>query len=337
MDDRNRQNLKGLVSTLHSEIAEWDAESKSWRPPRFSTMTHFLPDGQISEVEYHHPDGSVYRIGNYYDDAGKLKESRSRSNNDAETSSLYHYDDSGRLIRVASIDESGLQKDSQVFRYDDTGRKTAQYFLSIDAGSGAMSFSPGLGDSDQTTESVWYDRNHRFLQRVTYTRDANGKLLKEEMHLDDDAFASGEIARASITEEREQLMAQLTKLLGADRVMAITSYRYDEGGRQIERRIQMANLGDTRTTYTYDDRGNAVDEVAVSGHREMQVDETGNEYFTNESSETTSAHYDYQYDAHGNWIERITWSAAQNSSALQRSNIERRQISYYPNSESPRP
>ena len=249
---------------------------------------------------------------------------------------MYRYDDSGRLIRVVSIDEGGLQKDSQISRYDDAGRKTAQYFLPVDAGAGAMSFSADMGNSDQTTESVWYDRNHRFLRRVTYTRDANGKLLKEEMHLDDDAFASGEIASAS-TEEREQLMAQLTKLLGADRVMATTSYRYDEGGRQIERRIQMANLGATRTTYTYDDRGNAVDEVTVSGQREMQVDETGNEHFGNETSETSSAHYDYQYDAHGNWIERITSSAAQNSSALQRSNIERRQISYYPNSESPRP
>jgi hypothetical protein len=328
MDDRSSQNLKGLVSTLHSEIADWDAEAKSWRPPRFSTMTHFLPDGQISEVEYRNPDGSVSHVGNYYDNAGKLKESRSRSNNGAETSSLYYYDDSGRLIRVVSIDESGLQKDSQIFHYDDAGRKTARYFLPVDAGAGAMSFSAGLGDSDQTTESVWYDRNHRFLRRVTYTRDANGKLLKEEMHLDDEAFAFGEIASAS-TEEREQLMAQLTKLLGADRVMANTSYRYDEGGRQVERRFQMANLGDTRTTYTYDDRGNAVEELTVSGHREMQVDETGNEHFANESSETSRAHYDYQYDAHGNWIERIASFVAQNSSALQRSNIERRQISYY--------
>ena len=334
MDDRSRQSLKGLVSTLHSEIAEWDAETKSWKPPRFSTMTHFRSDGQISETEYHNPDGSVSRFGNYYDDAGKLQESRSRNNNDAENSSLYHYDDSGRLVRVVSIDQNGLQTDSQIFRYDDAGRKTAQYFLPFDAGAGAVSVSPGLGNSDQTTESVWYDRNHRFLERVTYTRDANGKLLKEEMHLDDDAFAFDKIASAS-TEEREQLMAQLTKLFGADRVMATTSYRYDEGGRQIERRIQMANLGDTRTTYTYDDRGNAVEEVTVSVHREMQVDETGNEHFANETSETSSAHYDYQYDAHGNWIERITSSAAQNSSASQRSNIERRQISYYPNSESP--
>jgi hypothetical protein len=73
MDDRSRQNLKGLVSTLHSKTADWDTEAKSWRPPRFTTMTHFLPDGQISEVEYHHPDGSVYRVGNYYDDAGNSK------------------------------------------------------------------------------------------------------------------------------------------------------------------------------------------------------------------------------------------------------------------------
>src|ERR1700720_2274614 len=114
---------------------------------------------------------------------------------------------------------TGCKKTPRFSVMTNAGRKTAQYFLSIDAGSGAMSVSPGLGDSDQTTESVWYDRNHRFLQRVTYTHDANGKLLKEEMHLDDDAFAFDKIASAS-TEEREQLMAQLTKLLGADRVMA---------------------------------------------------------------------------------------------------------------------
>src|ERR1035438_6608670 len=100
--------------------------------------------------------------------------------------------------------------------------------------------------------------------------------------------------------------------------MATTSYRYDESGREIERSIQMANLGDTRTTYTYDDRGNAVDEVTVSSRREIEVDQTGNEHFANEISETSSAHYDYRYDMHGNWIERVTSSTSGNSSAPQR-------------------
>jgi hypothetical protein len=334
MDDRIRQNLKGLVSTLHSEIAEWDAEAKSWKPSHFSTMTHFRPDGQISEIEYQNPDGSVSRVSNDYDDACRLKESRSRDHNGQATSSLYRYDDAGRLIRLVNIDQNGVQSDSKVFSYDAAGRKTPQYFLSIDAGAGAMSFSAGLGESDQTAETLWYDRNHRLLQRVTYTRDTNGKVLKEEMHLHGDAFRFGEIANSS-TEEYEQLMAHLTKLLGADRVMAATSYRYDESGRQIERNIQMANLGDTRTTYSYDDRGNAVEEVTVSSRREIEVDQTGNEHFANEISETSSAHYDYQYDRHGNWIERITSSTSRTSSVAQRGSIERRQISYYPNSELP--
>jgi hypothetical protein len=158
----------------------------------------------------------VSRVSKDYDEAGKLKDLRCRDNSGPETGSLYRYDAAGRLIRLVSIDQNGVQSDSTIFSYDAAGRKTAQYFLSIDAGAGAMSFSHGLGESDQTAETLWYDRNHRFLRRVTYTRDTNGKLLKEEMHLDDDAFGFGEIANSS-TGEREQLMAHLTKLLGADR------------------------------------------------------------------------------------------------------------------------
>jgi hypothetical protein len=52
MNDLARQNLKGSVSTLHSEFAEWNSEARSWKPPRYSTMTHFRPDGQTSEIDY---------------------------------------------------------------------------------------------------------------------------------------------------------------------------------------------------------------------------------------------------------------------------------------------
>jgi YD repeat-containing protein len=134
-----------------------------------------------------------------YDGAGKLRESRSRSNDGAETSRLYHYDDSGRLIRVVNIDRNGQQHDFAIYNYDATGRKTAQRFLPIERNT-AMSFSAGIGESDGTAETVWYDLKHQFLRRVIYTRDADGNVLKEEVRLDDNSFF-GELENAS-TEQR---------------------------------------------------------------------------------------------------------------------------------------
>jgi hypothetical protein len=326
MNDLASLELKGPVSTLRSESSQWDPEAKNWTP-RNSAMTHFRPDGQISEVEYQNSDGSVSRTINEYDSASRLKESRNRSSNGSETRDLYHYDSSSRLTRVAKIDQYGLQQDSAIYSYDETGRKTAQHFVPFEAGNTAMSFSAGMGESEGTAESVWYDLKHQFLRRVTYTRDPNAKLLKEEVHVDDAAF--GELKSAS-AEQRQGLMDQLTKLFGPDRVMASTSYLYDERGRRIEQRNKMADMADNRITYTYDDRGNPVDEVSIFLQRERQVDETGKEYFANESSQTTRVHYDYQYDAHGNWTERVTSTLSETSSTPQPSSIERREISYYP-------
>lgn len=328
MNDLARQNVKGPVSTLRLEIAEWDSDTNSWKPPRHSSMTHFRSDGQISEVEYQHPDGSISRSTRDYDDAGRATESRNRTNNGPETKDLYQYDNSGRLIRVVAVDQLGAQSDAATYSYDDSGRKTAKLFLSIDLDNGSMAFSASSdGDSQQSDETIWYDIKHRFLRRVTFTRDSSGKLLKEDIHLDESSF--GGFGQAS-PEEREALMAAMTKLLGADRVMASTSYVYDNLGRTIERRIQIASLGDDRTTYQYDDHGNPVEEVRVNTQREMQSDESGNSHLINETSQTNRIHYDYQYDAYGNWTERIVSSRSDNSSPLQCSNVERREISYYP-------
>ena len=62
----------------------------------------------------------------------------------------------------------------------------------------------------------------------------------------------------------------------------------------------------------------------------MQSDESGNSHLANETSQTNRSHHDYQYDAYDNWTERIASSGSDNASPLQRSNVERREISYYP-------
>jgi len=39
--------------------------------------------------------------------------------------------------------------------------------------------------------------------------------------------------------------------------------------------------------------------------------------------------FDYKYDARGNWTERVVWIRYGSNPEFQRSNIERREISYY--------
>jgi hypothetical protein len=46
-------------------------------------------------------------------------------------------------------------------------------------------------------------------------------------------------------------------------------------------------------------------------------------------SRTQHARFEYQYDAHGNWTERIVSQRLEPNTVERRSNIERRTIAYY--------
>jgi hypothetical protein len=39
---------------------------------------------------------------------------------------------------------------------------------------------------------------------------------------------------------------------------------------------------------------------------------------------------EYKYDAQGNWTECVVWSRLEPNPDFQRSNVERRQFTYYP-------
>ena len=92
------------------------------------------------------------------------------------------------------------------------------------------------------------------------------------------------------------------------------TYVYDEKGRQVERNIHLGLLGDHRTTFHFDDHDNPIEEIA--------------EHISSESSDKQHTRYVYKYDAKGNWTEREVWSLEPNKDP-QRSNVERRQITYY--------
>jgi len=105
---------------------------------------------------------------------------------------------------------------------------------------------------------------------------------------------------------------------------------YDQKGRRIERHMRMGDLGGHRTTFRYDDRDIAIEETTVDTVREMQIDNEGNVRSAKETSHTQLARLEYKYDAQGNWTERVVWSRLEPNPNFQRSNVERRQFTYYP-------
>src|SRR5690349_21454456 len=118
MPDLSNWNVRGPVETLRTESAEWNLAKEAWKEPRSLNVVRFRRDGNISETEYHNPDGSIARTLNLYDEAGRIRETRSLSNGAVTGRRIWFYDDSGRPARVVDEDQNGVERESELYRYD---------------------------------------------------------------------------------------------------------------------------------------------------------------------------------------------------------------------------
>jgi hypothetical protein len=90
----------------------------------------------------------------------------------------------------------------------------------------------------------------------------------------------------------------------------------------------MGTLSEERTTFEYDDHDNVVAEMTECHRHEIRLDDSGAVRRDEEPSESSQSRYEYQYDARGNWIERIGSWRSEYQPDFQRSNVERRTITY---------
>ena len=90
----------------------------------------------------------------------------------------------------------------------------------------------------------------------------------------------------------------------------------------------MGTLSEERVTVRYDDFDNPVEEVRSNVNREMRMDD-GVVKTEERPSHVQHVRFKYQYDAHGNWTERIVSQRLEPNANERPSNIERRTISYY--------
>jgi hypothetical protein len=353
VSDLAKWKVHGPVKMLSSEFATWDSDRNDWQPAQHFTVASFRPDGAIASKDAHNPDGTIAHSRWLYDDAGRITESNSWMNDGPIDRTLYLYDEARRLTRTTHLYQDGTRTDVEVFIYDADGRKTKVSFLthreterecdttnacgartahsiegtdSAYGAPGATTMTVAYDERDLPAKVSFHDADHRPLSYVILTRDSAGRLLSEELHHGDRSPFQDHLDKTP-QEERERLAAVFMAVIGD--AFSRTIYQYDARGRLERREHSLGNLGGHSTTYCYDDSDDPVEETTEHRSREASVDETGSLNYSPDRIDVQHNRLEYLYDPQGNWTERIVSFRSDSELAFQRSNIERRMITYY--------
>jgi YD repeat-containing protein len=354
MSDLARWELRGPVRTLRTHFAEWNSETGDWWPLKNRFVAMFRPDGQLSEIEHHNPDGSVPREVRVYDEGGRLTEHQWWANDVVTRRALHTYDLVGRPASSVTVDSDGTKREAELCQYDDNGRKMKVVFLPVPEGSGGASCSTGscgtmygvegtdvsysapgattstttYDEHERPSEVTFHDANNALVSRVMFSRDQDGRVLSERMEFAGPGGLLGPAIDANMpTDERASLM-ELLKTAFEDYTFSLATYAYDEKGRRIESVRRMGKLSEERVTVRYDDFDNPVEQVDLDVSRDMRM-EDGAVKSEEKPPHVQHVRFEYQYDAHGNWTERIVLQRMEPNTDERPSSVERRTIAYH--------
>ena len=348
MNDLAKWKVHGPVATLRKENAEWDTDRKDWKLARYFTLTSFRRDGTIDSSETHNSNGSIGHSRWLYDSAGRLTESDSWMDDSPPQRVLYFYDEAGRHVRTAQLRDDGGQTDLETCIYDADGKQTKTRLLPFTAkgraGNGATSIGYSIEDTDMvlgapgaTLMTTTYagtglparvileDADHNPVHEVHFTRDASGKPLTVEMIVGESQF--NDFADRVSADHREAAAAVLKQIFGD--AFSRTTYKYDSQGHLIEKINTMGTMHEEHTTYGYDGvHDEAIEETTETRSRGATL-EDGAIHYNPDTVSTQHNRFEYRYDTHGNWTEQIVSVQYDPSADFQRSNVERRTLTYY--------
>ena len=339
MIDATRWRLRGPVATLTTEHSTWDISREEWQPPRGFAVTSFRPDGAVSATDFHNPDGSIAHSLWVYDVADRLLESSFQLGDGPIDRTVYSYDEAGRHVRTVHVGHDGTEKETEICTYNSDGKKTKVCFLGragaqsgfMVEGSEQSYVAPGVVIMTTTYDerhlparTVVEDANHKPIATVTLTRDAAGRLVKEEMEMDQESMFA-DLFQNVPPEQRETAAAVFKEALGK---FSSTSYTYDGQGRRVQRIMSMGTLSEQRSTYVYQDRDEPIEEINEGTQREAKINDDGGVDYAGDRVTLQRNRFEYIYDAQGNWIERMVWYRLAPNPDFQRSNVERRTITY---------
>lgn len=347
MTDLAKWQLRGAVKTLREEHAEWDPSAGTWGPPRHLTVVTFRADGRLSGREFHNPDASIARYLQLYDRDGRLVETQSWMDDGPKRRQLYSYDTRGRLAEVVNVEADGTRTAGETSRYDQAGRRTTVRFLAVPRGDLAMTYgvegseiaysTPGAATSTTTydeherpAEVSFHDAEHALISRIVLARDRDGRLLSEINYFEGETPRfDHQTGLENVSPEDRAKLDSLLATVFERQTFSSTTYAYDQNGRVLQRTQKMGRLSEDRTTYRYDDRGNRIEETTYSEHRSVNIDDDGVVHPAGEERLAHIVRYDYKYDSHGNWTERVVRGRASAEQDFRQTNVTWRTIAYY--------
>ena len=210
----------------------------------------FRPDGGINEAEYHNPNGSISRYRHVYDETGRLLTTEFRLDDGPISKTIHHYDELGRLVRKTDVKDNGAEHESEIYSYDDGGRKTKLQFvpkLETPSACGMMYGVEGTeltygaegvvttittlyDDRDRSCEALFHDENRAVILRVILTRDTAGRLVREESRYDQPPFRLAQALEKTPAEERAAAAAVLSAAASRRKIEARANLLAASGG-----------------------------------------------------------------------------------------------------------
>ncbi len=121
---------------------------------------------------------------------------------------------------------------------------------------------------------------------------------------------------ASDPEAFEKMEAAFAEFLGPQRVLARSSYAYDDQGRVSEEHHSFGPTENMVTKITYNDHGDEAEEIRTTMNPSRPAEED-------------VVNFSYQYDTSGNWTERTASSPATANEPSKVWSIDHRTITYY--------
>jgi YD repeat-containing protein len=314
------------------------------------TCTRYHRDGRTTEIQYHYPGGRESTSSFTYDEAGRLLEMDTRDAAGAISKSIYSYDGSGRPLRVVVRTADGTERTVRSFSYDDQ-HKTKTEYLPSSPGEGGLDVMysmegsdaavPAPGATSMTTvydgqgrpvETVFHDSQQRALCWLKLGYDEAGRMTEETLYAESEETLPAEMLAQLNPAQLQSVKAVFG--LGGGRERCKRVHRYDEEGRRIETVEFLGGRSFERRTMAYNQHGDLSEQGVFRTFKELSIDDQGRivkggEPSTNETP-ASEVHFTYQYDEHGNWIERLVASRSQPDQPFVECSLERRSLTYHP-------
>src|ERR1700688_4274213 len=279
MSDREKAGLRGPVQQCTEERTTLAFEN--FPGTSNVSINKYSPEGKLLQTSIGNSVESAQEssITYTYDSAGRLLKKNTTNAASPVSESNYQYDQKGRIISI-----TGDPIGTSTFEYDDNGRKTrivstpstplvpegTQYmfpmpetedpYLPIPTGGHVKSL---FNEQDQPVEWQVSDANGNLVNRLIRTYDEHGRLTELRYTIENLQYLlPAEVQQELMAEPGavEEMLPQLTKLLGEQRNFMRMTYTYDSDDQLIEQHRYIGDSMEETTKIVYNDHSDKLEE-----------------------------------------------------------------------------